>query len=164
MIFQRFSQNKYKKRENRCYVTPKPLKGGRANGFGSSRSLNNRFCGLGRKNEFGPKLRETEMTFPFQELEASSCRSRPRRPAHTAFLLSFIRYIYGLNWSGPFKASDPPLSLFCLKIVWIFFFFLHEKTQHRDSKKKKRSIDFRLLTVLLQKQVQLSVFLSTSHS
>ena len=64
MIFQRFSQNKYKrKRENRCHVTLKPLKGGRANGFGSSRSLNNWFCGLGRKNEFGPKLREAEMTF-----------------------------------------------------------------------------------------------------
>ena len=64
MIFQRFNQNKYKrKRENRCHVTLKPLKGGRANGFGSSRSLNNRFCGLGRKNRFGPKLREAEMTF-----------------------------------------------------------------------------------------------------
>ena len=64
MIFQSFSQNKYKrKRENRCHVTLKPLKGGRANGFGSSRSLNNRFCGLGRKNEFGPKLREAERTF-----------------------------------------------------------------------------------------------------
>ena len=64
MIFQRFSQNKYKrKRENRYHVTLKPLKAGRANGFGSSRSLNNWFCGLGKKNEFGPKLRETEMTF-----------------------------------------------------------------------------------------------------
>ena len=63
MIFQRFNQNKYKKRENRCHVILKPLKGGRANGFESSRSLNNRFCGLWRKNEFGPKLREAEMTF-----------------------------------------------------------------------------------------------------
>ena len=66
MIFQRFSQNKYKrKRENRCHVTLKPLKGGRANGFGSSRSLNNR--GLGRKNEFGPKLREAKMTFSIKK-------------------------------------------------------------------------------------------------
>ena len=66
MIFQRFSQNKYKrKRENRCHVTLKPLKGGRVNGFGSSMSLNNRFCGLGRKNEFGPKLREAEMTLSY---------------------------------------------------------------------------------------------------
>src|SRR6185312_6559582 len=64
MIFQRFSQNKYKrKRENRCHVTLKPLKGGRTNDFGSSRSLNNRFCGLGRKNRFGPKLREAVRTF-----------------------------------------------------------------------------------------------------
>ena len=64
MIFQRFNQNKYKrKKENRCHVILKPLKGGRANGFGGSRSLNNRFCGLWRKNEFGPKLREAEMTF-----------------------------------------------------------------------------------------------------
>ena len=63
MIFQRFSQNKYKrKRENRCHVTLKPLKGGRTNSFGSSSSLNNRFCGLGRKNGFGPKLREAERT------------------------------------------------------------------------------------------------------
>ena len=53
MIFQIFNQNKYKrKRENRCHVTLKPLKGGRANGFGSSWSLDNRFCGLGRKNKF----------------------------------------------------------------------------------------------------------------
>ena len=66
MIFQRFSQNKYKrKRENRCHITLKPLKGGRANGFGSSRSLNNRFCGLRRKNKFGPKLREAKRTFSF---------------------------------------------------------------------------------------------------
>ena len=66
MIFQKFNQNKYKReRENRCHVTLKPLKGGRTNGFGSSRSLNNRFCCLGRKNGFGPKLRETEMTFSF---------------------------------------------------------------------------------------------------
>ena len=64
MIFQRFSQNKYKrKKENRCHVTLKPLKGGRANGFGSSKSLNNQFYGLGRKNKFGLKLRETKMTF-----------------------------------------------------------------------------------------------------
>ena len=64
MIFQIFNQNKYKrKRENRCHVALKPLKGGRANGFGSSRSLNNRFCGLERKNEFGPKLREAERIF-----------------------------------------------------------------------------------------------------
>ena len=63
MIFQRFSQNKYKKKENRCHVTLKPLKGGRTNGFGSSRSLNNRFCGLKSKSGFGPKLREAEMTF-----------------------------------------------------------------------------------------------------
>ena len=68
MIFQRFNQNKYKrKRENHYHVTLKPLKVGRANGFGSSRSLNNRFCGLGSKNEFGPKLREAEMTFFFLE-------------------------------------------------------------------------------------------------
>ena len=66
MIFQRFSQNKYKrKRENRCHVTLKPLKGSRANSFGSLKSLNNRFCGLGRKNGFGPKLREAEITFSF---------------------------------------------------------------------------------------------------
>ena len=73
MIFQRFSQNKYKrKRENRCHVTLKPLKGGRANGFGSLRSLNNWFCGIGRKNEFGPKLREAgRIFFPFSS-------SRPR--------------------------------------------------------------------------------------
>ena len=64
MIFQRFNQNKYKrKRENRCHVTLKRLKEGRTNDFGSSRSLNNRFCGLRRKNRFGPKLREAEMTF-----------------------------------------------------------------------------------------------------
>ena len=63
MIFQRFNQNKYKrKRENRCYVTLKPLKGGHTNGFGSSRSLNNRFCDLRRKNKFGTKLREAERT------------------------------------------------------------------------------------------------------
>ena len=63
MIFQKFNQNQYKrKRENRCHVTLKPLKGGRTNGFGSS-SLNNRFCGLGRKNGFDPKLREAEMIF-----------------------------------------------------------------------------------------------------
>ena len=55
MIFQRFNQNKYKrKRENRCHVALKPLKGGRANCFESSKSLNNQFCGLERKNEFGP--------------------------------------------------------------------------------------------------------------
>ena len=66
MIFQIFNQNKYKrKRETRCHVTLKPLKGDRANGFGSSRSLNNRFCGLERKNKFGPKLREAERTFSF---------------------------------------------------------------------------------------------------
>ena len=66
MIFQRFSQNKYKrKRKNCCHVTLKPLKGGRTNGLGSSRSLNNQFCGLLRKSGFGPKLRETEMTFSF---------------------------------------------------------------------------------------------------
>ena len=64
MIFQKFSQNKYKrKRENRCPVTLKLLKRGRANGFGSSRSLNNQFCGLERKNEFDPKLREAEIIF-----------------------------------------------------------------------------------------------------
>ena len=63
MIFQRFSQNKYKKRKNRCHVTLKPLKGGRTNGFESLRSLNNRFCDLGRKNGFGLKLREAKMTF-----------------------------------------------------------------------------------------------------
>ena len=64
MIVQRFNQNKYKRKgENRSHVTLKPLKGGRANGFGSLRSLNNRFCGLGRKNEFDPKLREAERTF-----------------------------------------------------------------------------------------------------
>ena len=69
MTFQRFSQNKYKrKRENRCHVTLKPLKGGRANGFGSSRSLNNRFCGLGRKSEFGLKLREAERTFSEEKI------------------------------------------------------------------------------------------------
>ena len=45
------------------HVTLKPLKGGRANGFGSSRSLNNRFCGLGRKSGFGTKLRKPEMIF-----------------------------------------------------------------------------------------------------
>jgi hypothetical protein len=64
MIFQIFSQNKYKrKRENRCHVTLKLLKGGHTNGFGSSKNLNNWFCDLGRKSGFGPKLREAEMTF-----------------------------------------------------------------------------------------------------
>ena len=73
MIFQRFCQNKYKrKRENRCHVTLKPLKGGRANGFRSSKSLNNRFCGLGRKNEFCSKLREAERTFSFFFLTSQS--------------------------------------------------------------------------------------------
>ena len=82
MIFQRFSQNKYKrKRETRCHVTLKPLKGDGANGFGSSRSLNNRFCGLGRKNEFGPKSREAEMTFfiPIcsQSIQSSCSAQKP---------------------------------------------------------------------------------------
>ena len=68
MIFQKFSQNKYKrKKENRCHITLKPLKGGRANGFKNSRSLNNRFYGLWRKSGFGPKLRESEKTFSFFE-------------------------------------------------------------------------------------------------
>ena len=63
MIFQRFNQNKYKRKKNHCHVTLKPLKGGRANCFESSKSLNNQFCGLERKNEFGPKLREAERIF-----------------------------------------------------------------------------------------------------
>ena len=64
MIFQKFSQNKYKrKRENHCHVTLKPLKGGCANGFGSSRSLNNRFCGLERKKSFLPPQLGTESAF-----------------------------------------------------------------------------------------------------
>ena len=82
MTFQRFSQNKYKrKRENRCHVTLKPLKGGHTNGFRSSRSLNNWFCGLGRKNEFGPKLRETEMTFSIpicsQSIQSACSAQKP---------------------------------------------------------------------------------------
>ena len=57
MIFQIFNQNKYKrKRENRCPVTLKPLKGGRVNGFESSRSLNNQFCGLETKKRIRSKV------------------------------------------------------------------------------------------------------------
>ena len=89
MIFQRFNQNKYKrKRENRCHVTLKPLKGGRANGFGSLRSLNNRFCGLERKNEFGLKLREAEMTF-FLEKTSHALKKRRHEMASLIELFFF---------------------------------------------------------------------------
>ena len=64
MIFQKFSQNKYKiKRENHCHVTWNRSKEVARTVSEVLRSLNNRFCGLERKNEFGPKLREAERTF-----------------------------------------------------------------------------------------------------
>ena len=68
MIFQKFSQNKYKrKRENRCHVTLKPLKRGRTNDFVSSR-----FCDLGRKNRFRSKMREAETIFRINRIRAGA--------------------------------------------------------------------------------------------
>ena len=117
MIFQIFSQNKYKrKRENHYHVTLKPLKGGRANGFESSRSLNNRFCDLGRKSGFGPKLRETERTFSLQTYQPSPARQQRTLTTHQQrrvffififFKIVFYRNIFSvLQFTGIFNSQQ----------------------------------------------------------
>ena len=58
MIFQIFSQNKYKRKKRK--IAAQTAQGGRVNGFGSSRRLVGRFHYTGRKNRFGLKLREAK--------------------------------------------------------------------------------------------------------
>jgi len=59
MIFQRFNQNKNKRKiEKPLPPHPQTAQGGYVNGFVSMRRLNGRFCGPGSKIIFGSKLRE----------------------------------------------------------------------------------------------------------
>jgi len=69
MIFQRFNQNKHKRKgEKPLPPQPKTAQGGFVNGFTSLRRLNRQFYCLVRKTRFGSKLRETTRTSSFRQL------------------------------------------------------------------------------------------------
>ena len=80
--------------------TLKPLKRGHTNDFGSSRSLNNWFCGLGRKSGFGLKLSEAGRTF----------FSHKYRNATTTLVTSFDMIQYAVDVSSIVQAKTISLE------------------------------------------------------
>jgi hypothetical protein len=72
VIYCNFSKNLVKiknKRKIEKPLSPHPqtAQRGYVNGFVSLRRLDGRFCGSGRKNRFGSKLREAKRNFSFPE-------------------------------------------------------------------------------------------------